>query len=99
MKYTKILSRTRVVTENSFGLLKGRFRRLPYVDAEIGVIYNTVLACCMLYNITLDFPEEEMTLLQKGPLPIEKIIWPTAEIGRLHDTTAADTRRFIALIL
>lgn len=53
-KYNYKLSATRVCIEQAFGLLKGRFRILKFVN-----IYNTelvpkiVLACCVLHNICM----------------------------------------------
>ncbi|XP_043473414.1 putative nuclease HARBI1 [Leptopilina heterotoma] len=52
-------SRTRVVIERSFALLKGRFRRLKYLYLQ-NVIYGPliIVACCVLHNICLDFDDE-----------------------------------------
>ena len=58
--YNKKLSKTRVVIENAFGLLKGRFRRLKYIDSNIENWYKIVVAACVLYNICLDFPSNNL---------------------------------------
>lgn len=59
--YNKIHSKTRVKIENSFGLLKGRWRRLKHITVyKIAKASNIVMACCALHNFCLlnnDFAE------------------------------------------
>ncbi|XP_067671630.1 putative nuclease HARBI1 [Haliotis asinina] len=51
-KFNKCLSGTRVTIENSFGILKGRFRRLQFVDmADINYICKAIMSACVLHNI------------------------------------------------
>ena len=57
IKFNKALSKTWVLIENTVGLLKCRFKRLFYIDAEIKNIYKIVAACCVLHNLCLNFPE------------------------------------------
>lgn len=63
--YNRKLSKTRVIIERAFGLLKGRFRRLKYV-----YMYNTemipliILACCVLHNICIDNEDEPPDVLE-----------------------------------
>lgn len=64
-KYNKKHSQTRVIIENAFGWLKGRFRRLKYIDAEIPKIKLIVTACCVLHNMTIGKPDEERYLLEE----------------------------------
>lgn len=49
-------SRTRVLIENSFGLLKGRFRQLTYQTDFLSVIKTSkfILSCCVLHNLCID---------------------------------------------
>ena len=47
------LSKARVTIENAFGFLKGRFRRLKHVDADIARIPKIIKACCVLHNISV----------------------------------------------
>lgn len=59
--YNKIHSKTRVKIENSFGLLKGRWRRLKYITVyKVEKASNIVMACYILHNFCLannDFAE------------------------------------------
>lgn len=57
--YNTKLSKTRIIIERTFAMLKGRFRKLNHV-----YMYNTemisllVLACCVLHNICIDIEDE-----------------------------------------
>ena len=54
VKYNQCLSGSRVVIENAFGILKGRFRRLQFIDmADIQYITKTIVNGCILHNICL----------------------------------------------
>ena len=59
-----LTSATRSAIERSFALLKGRFRRLKFLDMEVKYIPATILACCVLYNICID--ENNKDFLQEG---------------------------------
>lgn len=49
------VSQTRQVIERAFALLKGRFRRLKYLDMNrTDLIPVTVLAACVLHNLCID---------------------------------------------
>lgn len=49
------LSSTRVLIENAFGELKGRFRQLQRVDlTTVDNMTKFILACCVLHNICID---------------------------------------------
>ena len=62
--FNKRISKTRIIIENTFGLLKSRFRRLHFIDAKIENITNIIISCCVLHNICLKFndiiPEEQI---------------------------------------
>ena len=46
------LSRARIVSENAFGRLKARWRRLlKQNDMEVTRVANVVVACCILHNL------------------------------------------------
>lgn len=54
IKYNKALSSTRVDVERSIGLLKGKFRRLKYLDmTNIDDIPTIIFACCVLHNFVI----------------------------------------------
>ncbi|XP_067118134.1 putative nuclease HARBI1 [Centruroides vittatus] len=62
--YNKRHSSVRVVVEQTIGLLKGRFRRLKYLDMEnIAAMSKVVMTACILHNLCIkkgekDIPED-----------------------------------------
>lgn len=53
-RFNTSLASTRQVIERSFALLKGRFRRLKYLDMNrTDLIPATILASCVLHNVCL----------------------------------------------
>ena len=60
--FNKKLSATRSVIERSFALLKGRFRRLKYLDMDVKYISATIVACCVLHNICLNEDNADFVL-------------------------------------
>lgn len=51
-KFNYIVSQARIVTENAFGRLKARWRRLmKQNDMDVSRVPLVVLACCILHNI------------------------------------------------
>lgn len=53
------LSSSRIVIENAFALLKGRFRRLKYFDNDnILYIVNCVVCAAVFHNICLNYDDE-----------------------------------------
>lgn len=52
-------AKTRQIIERAFALLFGRFRRLKYLDmSRVDLIPEVILACCVLHNVCLMFPDE-----------------------------------------
>ena len=51
--------------ENAFAFLKGMFRRLKYVDADIERIPKIIKACCVVH-ISLSQPGELDILAREG---------------------------------
>jgi DDE superfamily endonuclease len=52
--YNKVLSSSRVVIEQAFGLLKGRFRRLKFLNmSRLEMIPRVVIVACMLHNLCI----------------------------------------------
>lgn len=55
------MARTRQTIERAFALLKGRFRRLKYLHmARVDLIPATILACCVLHNICLNYEDDDL---------------------------------------
>jgi len=51
-KFNYAISKTRVVIELAFGVLKGRIRRLKFLDIrDMKALNETVLMCCIFHNI------------------------------------------------
>ena len=55
-KYNHLLSSTRMVVENAFGLLKTRFRRIMHFTEHLKIeqVINITIACCVLHNLCED---------------------------------------------
>lgn len=59
------LSSTRVLIENAFGELKGRFRQLQRLDlTTVDNMTKFILACCVLHNICVDNGDSPDGLVQ-----------------------------------
>lgn len=56
IEFNFIHSSTRMAVEKTFGILKGRFRRLKFFNEyqDIQFIVQIVTACCILHNICID---------------------------------------------
>lgn len=58
-KFNTVLSSKRSVIERAFALLKGRFRRLKFLDMNVDeMIPHVIIACTVLHNICLDGIDE-----------------------------------------
>lgn len=58
-------SATRVAIEQGFGLLKGRFRILRYVNVySTNIIPKVIISCCILHNMCIDLDDVEVELHQ-----------------------------------
>lgn len=51
--YNRRHSKTRMVIENAFGLLKSRFRILNHVNCHLKLVPELITACCVLHNICI----------------------------------------------
>ncbi|GAB1867340.1 Protein ALP1-like isoform X1 [Camponotus japonicus] len=60
-RFNDILSKVRQVIERAFALLKGRFRRLKYLDMNrMDMIPFVIIACTVLHNICLEGLDEDI---------------------------------------
>lgn len=67
MRHSKRLLEGRVV-ENSFAFLKDRFRRLKFIDTDVQRLPNIIKACCVIYNVALQYSDDVQFLESKIPL-------------------------------
>lgn len=59
IKFNKRFSATRVKIENSFALLKQRWRQLTNLDFfEVDRLTNFIIACCVLHNLCISDNDE-----------------------------------------
>ena len=57
--FNAVLSATRVVIEQAFGLLKGRFRRLKFLDMlDLKLASKVVATACVLHNLCINNNDE-----------------------------------------
>ena len=55
LRFNRALSQARVVIEQAFGILKGRWRCLyKLLDEKTSRVPTTIMACCVLHNICID---------------------------------------------
>lgn len=55
--YNKKISKTRVIIENAFAFLKGRFRCLNHLEVDLDKVTPIIVACCIVHNVALMFPD------------------------------------------
>lgn len=73
--FNRSLSSARVVVEQAFGLLKGRWRcLLNHLDESVDKVPLTIITCCILHNICLDIHDDTEIEIQNNqnqqqPLP------------------------------
>ena len=62
-RFNVCLSSSRVVIEQAYGLLKGRFRRLKYLDmVDLKLATKVVTVACIMHNLCIDNNEDEETI-------------------------------------
>ncbi|XP_014776632.1 uncharacterized protein LOC106873678 [Octopus bimaculoides] len=71
-EYNKRLTETRLVTQQAFNLLRGRWCRLQFVGmTRTALIPNVIMACCVLHNFCLSTEEEFNDFLEEDQLPFD----------------------------
>lgn len=64
-KFNYLLSSHRVVIENAYGILKGKFRRIKYLHMfKIESIPKVIMACAILHNIAIEGRDFENALCE-----------------------------------
>lgn len=59
IRFNRSLSAARSCIERAFALLKGRFRRLKYLDmSDVQKIPYVIIACCVLHNICINLKDD-----------------------------------------
>jgi len=57
--FNKTFCATRVLIENTFGLLKSRFRQLLQLDIHyVDKITKFIISCCVLHNMCINMNDE-----------------------------------------
>lgn len=99
-RYNIVHSKARCVIEHAFAQLKGKFRRLKYLDmSNMEYIVNVILACCVLHNFILRIDKNECEgIIEENQ--IESTYNDSAENIDINISPAAVTKRHnISLII
>jgi len=103
--FNYVHAQTRQVIEKAFALLKGRFRRLKFLDMNRDdMIPHVIIAFCVLHNICLsgiidnveDFIEgqESVQILPEVGLPVNEVGLPV-----LDEDTGVAKREYLAWLV
>ncbi|XP_070552294.1 uncharacterized protein [Ptychodera flava] len=92
-RFNRRLSSARMVIENAFGRLKGRWRcLLKRSDCNLDILPNVVLACCVLHNLC----EQHRNPFNDGWLEgVEDFEGPNEQANIPDDRSAINIRRAI----
>ncbi|XP_053394054.1 putative nuclease HARBI1 [Mercenaria mercenaria] len=67
-------SSTRMVIERAFGALKGRFRRLKYVEIyDLQTCVHIILSCCAIHQLCLATFEDLQEYIEEGMAEMEDV--------------------------
>jgi hypothetical protein len=73
-RYNYVHSATRMCIERTFGALKGRFRRLKFIDlVDIQCIVHVVLSCCAIHQLCMDSAEDLLEYINEGMAENEEV--------------------------
>lgn len=98
--FNHVLSQTRQTIERAFALLKGRFRRLKYLDmSRINLIPATILACCVLHNICLQNTDDIENYILEGRENNENENFERNEQHGDNDNEGVVKRDYLAALL
>ena len=53
LPFSKKLSKTRVMIENTFGIRKIQFSKMNYVACDIKHVPDIITVCCVLHNMCM----------------------------------------------
>lgn len=72
--FNRVISQKRQVIERAFALLKGRFRRLKFLDmSRLDLIPFFIMAACVLHNICLEGIDDDiMEFIEEGREPYDE---------------------------
>lgn len=54
LRFNRALNQARVVMEQAFGILKGRWCLYKPLEEKTSRVPTTIMACCVLHNICID---------------------------------------------
>ncbi|XP_071576708.1 uncharacterized protein, partial [Temnothorax nylanderi] len=72
--FNRVISQKRQVIERAFALLKGRFRRLKFLDmSRLDLILFFIMAACVLHNIFLEGIDDDIIeFIEQGREPYDE---------------------------
>lgn len=96
--YNKKHSETRVIIENSFALLKGRFRRLKLLEAVRSDYIPLIIVCaCILHNVCISLQDFPFDMQLDQEVNEERIMNPPQLVlEEVENVLAVDKRNNIA---
>lgn len=99
--YNTKLSSVRSIIERAFGLLKGKFRRLKYLDiSDFELGNNIIAAACVLHNFILDRNFNEDLLENEDAINVddqEDLAVPVEVAGYLEMAAVEKRNRIVSL--
>ncbi|XP_071653616.1 uncharacterized protein [Temnothorax longispinosus] len=98
-RFNDILSKVRQVIERAFALLKGRFRRLKYLDMNrTDMIPFVIIACTVLHNICLEKLDEniEEYIIEGQENEVHAVQDPVADVD---DAGGVAKRNYLATLV
>ncbi|XP_071177496.1 putative nuclease HARBI1 [Mytilus edulis] len=73
-RYNFVHSSTRMMIEHAFGALKGRFRRLKYIDMlDLNKAVKVSLSCCVLHELCVLQNDDMNEYIEEGVREMEEI--------------------------